>query len=284
MVFWAGILQAQMCVLDLQEELEKTEGIRAELRCCLPTASPDLPAFPSSPVGPRDSGLHPSPPVDVHGALGKESNGPEGENRKPAWPREGTPDSSPEWGPEEESIFFDNPLFLESPSSAPSVSEARFSWGFSDPCADVRTGPQSPQTLEPSPPGGSVPWELGREPDLGDSAVDPSGNTTLPFPVPTCRLHSSSWAVVGTTEGAPAAPPGQEESEVSRALGTIPRLCMGTRKEGPSSVVTRPRTLFPGAGAFGDPGAIAQKGRPSVAFRIRGNFTGAILSTEHDGN
>ncbi|XP_029087798.1 PH and SEC7 domain-containing protein 4 isoform X2 [Monodon monoceros] len=210
-VFWAGILQAQMCVLDLQEELEKTEGIRAELRCCLPTASPDLPAFPSSPVGPRDSGLHPSPPVDVHGASGEDSNGPEGENRKLAWPREGAPDSSPEWGPEEESIFFDNPLFLESPSSAPSVSEARFSWGFSDPCADVRTGPQSPQTLEPSSPGGSVPWELGREPDLGDSAVDPSGHTTPPFPVPTCRLHSSSWAVVGTTEG--AAPPGQEESE-----------------------------------------------------------------------
>ncbi|XP_067560515.1 PH and SEC7 domain-containing protein 4 isoform X1 [Pseudorca crassidens] len=212
-VFWAGILQAQMCVLDLQEELEKTEGIRAELRCCLPTASPDLPTFPSSPMGPRDSGLHRSTPVDVHGASGEESNRPEGENQKPAWPREGAPESSPEWGPEEESIFFDNPLFLESPSSAPSVSEARFSWGFSDPCTDVRTGPQSPQTLEPSPPGGSVPWELGREPDLGDSAVDPSGHTTPPFPVPTCRLHSSSWAVVGTTEGAPAAPPGQEESE-----------------------------------------------------------------------
>ncbi|XP_059883362.1 PH and SEC7 domain-containing protein 4 [Delphinus delphis] len=221
-VFWAGILQAQMCVLDLQEELEKTEGIRAELRCCLPTASPDLPTFPSSPMGPRDSGLHRSTPVDVHGASGEESNGPEGENRKPAWPREGAPESSPEWGPEEESIFFDNPLFLESPSSAPSVSEARFSWGFSDPCADVRTGPQSPQTLEPSPPGGSVPWELGREPDLGDSAVDPSGHTTPPCPVPTCRLHSSSWAVLGTTEGAPAAPPGQEESETPLGASLAP--------------------------------------------------------------
>ncbi|KAM9053906.1 PH and SEC7 domain-containing protein 4 isoform 4-T5 [Megaptera novaeangliae] len=212
-VFWAGILQAQMCVLDLEEELEKTEGIRAELRCCLPTASPDLPALRSSPAGPRDSGLHPSPPVDVHEASGEDSSGPEGENRNLAWPREGVPDLSPEWGPEEESIFFDNPVFLESPSLDPSVSEARFSWGFSDPCADVRTGPQSPQTLEPSPPGGSVLWELGSEPDLGDSTVDSSGHATPPFPVPTYRLHSSSWAVVGTTEGAPAAPPGQEESE-----------------------------------------------------------------------
>ncbi|XP_036729327.1 PH and SEC7 domain-containing protein 4 isoform X2 [Balaenoptera musculus] len=212
-VFWAGILQAQMCVLDLEEELEKTEGIRAELRCCLPTASPDLPALRSSPAGPRDSGLHPSPPVDVHEASGEDSSGPEGENRNPAWPREGVPDLSPEWGPEEESIFFDNPLFLESPSLDPSVSEARFSWGFSDPCADVRTGPQTPQTLEPSPPGGSVLWELGSEPDLGDSTVDASGHATPPFPVPTYRLHSSSWAVLGTAEGAPAAPPGQEESE-----------------------------------------------------------------------
>ena len=242
------------------------------------------PRFTLQPGGTPGLRPPPSPPVDVHEASGEDSSGPEGENRNPAWPREGVPDLSPEWGPEEESIFFDNPLFLESPSLDPSVSEARFSWGFSDPCADVRTGPQSPQTLEPSPPGGSVLWELGSEPDLGDSTVDSSGHATPPFPVPTYRLHSSSWAVVGTTEGAPAAPPGQEESEVSRALGTNPRLYVGTRKEGPSSVVTRTRTLFPDAGAFGDPGAIEQKVRSSVAFRIRGNFTVALMSTEHDGN
>ncbi|XP_057597418.1 PH and SEC7 domain-containing protein 4 isoform X2 [Hippopotamus amphibius kiboko] len=211
-VFWAGILQAQMCVLDLEEELEKTEELRAELRCCLPTAPANLPTYPSSPVGPRDSGLRPSPPVDVDGASGEDSSGPEEENQNPVWPKEGVPDASPEWGAEEESIFFDNPLFLESPGSDASAAEARFSWGFSDYCADVRTGPQSPQTPESPPSGGRVPWELGSEPDLGDSTADSSGHTTPPFPVPIYRLHSC-WSAVDATEAAPAPPPGQEERE-----------------------------------------------------------------------
>lgn len=214
-VFWAGILQAQMCVLDLEEELEKTEGLRAELRCCIPASPADLPTFPSSPVGPRNSGLLPSPPLDADEASGEDSSGPEGETQNPAWPREGTLDLSPEWSAEEESIFFDNPLFLESPGSDTSASETHFSWGFSDSYVDVRTGPQSPQTLEPPPLGGRVPWELGDEPDLGESTAESSGHTTPPFPVPTYRPHSFSWVVVDTPEGAPAAPSSQEETEVN---------------------------------------------------------------------
>ncbi|KAB0380578.1 hypothetical protein FD755_008362 [Muntiacus reevesi] len=194
-VFWVGILQAQMCVLDLEEELEKTEELRAELRCCIPAAPADLPTFPTSPVGPRNSGLLPSPPVDADEASGEDSSGPEGETQNPAWPREGTLDLSPEWSAEEESIFFDNPLFLESPCSNSSASETHFSWGFSDSYVDVRTGPQSPQTPEPPPPGGRVPWELGGEPDLGESTAESSGHTTPPFPVPTYRPHSFSWVV-----------------------------------------------------------------------------------------
>ncbi|KAJ1077739.1 hypothetical protein K5549_011066 [Capra hircus] len=220
-VFWAGILQAQMCVLDLEEELEKTEGLRAELRCCIPASPADLPTFPSSPVGPRNSGLLPSPPLDADEASGEDSSGPEGETQNPAWPREGTLDLSPEWSAEEESIFFDNPLFLESPCSDTSASETHFSWGFSDSYVDVRTGPQSPQTLEPPPLGGRVPWELGDEPDLGESTAESSGHTTPPFPVPTYRPHSFSWVVVDTPEGAPAAPSSQEETE-----------CLGTWTEG----------------------------------------------------
>ena len=122
---------------------------------------------------------------------------------------------SPEWSAEEESIFFDNPLFLESPCSDTSASETHFSWGFSDSYVDVRTGPQSPQTLEPPPLGGRVPWELGDEPDLGESTAESSGHTTPPFPVPTYRPHSFSWVVVDTPEGAPAAPSSQEETEVN---------------------------------------------------------------------
>ncbi|KAF0876541.1 PSD4 protein, partial [Crocuta crocuta] len=212
-VFWAGILQAQMCVLDLEEELEKTEGLRAELRCCLPTVPAELPSFPSSPAGPRGSGLNPSLPVEE--APGGDSSGPEGENQKPEWPREGRPDSSPEWGAEEESVFFDNPLFLESPCSDTSTSGARFSWGFSDSCTDMRPGPQCPESLELPPPGGGVAREPGGEPDLGDGTSDSSGHTTPPFPVPIYKPHFFSWAAADTTEGIPEAPSGGGESETS---------------------------------------------------------------------
>ncbi|XP_027479129.1 PH and SEC7 domain-containing protein 4 isoform X2 [Zalophus californianus] len=211
-VFWAGILQAQMCVLDLEEELEKTEGLRAELRCCLPAAPVELPPFPSSPAGPRSSGLHPRLPVEV--APGGDSSGPEGENQHSVWPREGGTDSSPEWGAEEESIFFDNPLFLESPCSDTSASGARFSWGFSDSRTDVRPEPQCRQIPEPPLAGGGVLWELDSEPGFGDGAADDSGHTTPSFPVPTYKPHSFSWTVEGeATKGTPEAPPDWGESE-----------------------------------------------------------------------
>uniref|UniRef100_A0A2K6GGJ9 PH and SEC7 domain-containing protein 4 n=1 Tax=Propithecus coquereli TaxID=379532 RepID=A0A2K6GGJ9_PROCO len=208
-VFWAGILQAQMCVLDLEEELEKTEGLRAELRCCIPTAPANLPG---------DVGLCPSPPEEEDS--GEDSSRPERGHQ--AWPREGTPSCSPEWDAEEESMFFSNPLFLESPCSETSASGERFSWGFSNSHTDVRTGPERPQTLEPPLPGGAVPWELGSELDLEDGTA--SGQSTPPFPVPVYKPHSSCWASVATAAGTPAAPPGQGKSETSLGdwLGPAP--------------------------------------------------------------
>ncbi|XP_023600129.1 PH and SEC7 domain-containing protein 4, partial [Myotis lucifugus] len=178
-VFWAGILQAQMCVLDLEEELEKTEGLRAELRSCIPTAPVDLPPFPSSPAAPLDPGPPASPPS------GEDSSRPEGESQTQVSPGEGTPDSSPEWGAEEESLFFDNPLFLESPCSDTSAPRERFSWGHPDSCADEDDDgrPESPQNLEPPLLLGRVPWGLGDEPDSGDSVSESSGHTTPPFPM-----------------------------------------------------------------------------------------------------
>lgn len=190
-VFWAGILQAQMCVLDLEEELEKTEGLKTRLRCCLPTSTPDLSG---------DTGLHPSPPTE--GDSGEDSSGPEGENQ--AWPREG---SSPEWGPEEESVFFDNPLFLESPASDISVSRECFSWGFPDSQADVKPGSDWPFPCD------SRPLELGNELDFGGSTAGSSGCTTPPFPVPPYKSHPFCWTSVATAEGTPTAPPAQEEGE-----------------------------------------------------------------------
>ncbi|KAL0620092.1 PH and SEC7 domain-containing protein 4 [Plecturocebus cupreus] len=198
-VFWAGILQAQMCVLDLEEELEKTEGLKAGLRCCLPSPPADLP---------RDTGLHSSPPEEEDS--GEDSSEPEGEGQ--AWLRERTPDSSPQWGAEEDSMFFSNPLFLESPCSENSASGERLSWGASDFHAGVRMGPESPVTLEPPVPGDMVLWELGSEPDLGDSAAT-SGCRTPPFPAPVYKPHSICWASVTAAEGAPAAPPAQGQGE-----------------------------------------------------------------------
>nr|XP_054534174.1 PH and SEC7 domain-containing protein 4 isoform X11 [Pan troglodytes] len=206
-VFWAGILQAQMCVLDLEEELEKTEGLKAGLKCCLPTPPVDLPG---------DTGLHSSPPENEDS--GEDSSEPEGEGQ--AWLREGTPDSSPQWGAEEESMFFSNPLFLASPCSENSASGECFSWGASDSHAGVRTGPESPATLEPPLPEDTVLWELESEPDLGDGAAI-SGHCTPPFPVPIYKPHSICWASVAAAEGAPAAPPGHGESEGDR-LGPAP--------------------------------------------------------------
>ncbi|XP_032208622.1 PH and SEC7 domain-containing protein 4 [Mustela erminea] len=234
-VFWAGILQAQMCVLDLEEELEKTEGLRAELRCCLPAAPVELPAFPSSPAGPQGSGLHPSSPVDdspVDEVPGGDSSGTEGENQHSLWPREGRTDSSPEWGAEEESLFFDNPLFLESPCSD-SASGARLSWGLSDSCMDGGPKPECPQILEPPLPGGGVLWELDSELDLGAGTADSSGHTTPPFPVPTYKPHSFSWPVVNeATKGTPEAPPdcGETETSLGDSLGPAPSAASGVDK------------------------------------------------------
>ncbi|XP_047378571.1 PH and SEC7 domain-containing protein 4 [Sciurus carolinensis] len=186
-VFWAGILQAQMCVLDLEEELEKAEGLRAGLRSCLPSSPPGLPGH---------GGLCPSQAAEEDS--GEDSSGPEGENR--AWPREGAADSSPEWGDEEQSVFFDNPLFLESPCSDAGASGECFSWGLPDSCVDARTRPDSPQTPEPLLPGGTGSWQLGREPDVGDSATATSGHATPPFPVPSYKPHPSCWASVPATQ------------------------------------------------------------------------------------
>ncbi|XP_032956781.1 PH and SEC7 domain-containing protein 4 isoform X3 [Rhinolophus ferrumequinum] len=212
-VFWAGILQAQMCVLDLEEELEKTEGLRAGLRSCLPMAPADLPPFSCSHASPRDLGLLPSPPVEE--VSGEDSSGPDGEDQDLVWPGKGMPGSSLEWGAEEESVFFDNPLFLESPCSD-SASGARFSWGTPDACAAM--GLDNPHTLEPPvlAPGDGAPWGLGEDPDGGESIADSSGHTTPPFSVPTYRSHS--WAVVDTTDQAPTAPPGDSETPLADGL------------------------------------------------------------------
>lgn len=238
-VFWAGILQAQMCVLDLEEELEKTEGLRAELRSCIPTAPVDLPPSLSSPAGPLDPGAFTS------SSLGENSSRPKGEIQTQLSPGEGTPDSSPEWGAEEESLFFDNPLFLESPCSETSTPRECCSWGHPNSCADKDDNGrlESPQSLKPPLLLGRVPWGLGDEPDSEDSVADSSGHTTPLFPVPTYKPHSFSWAETDTTQQAPAASPSLVGSKVSQALGTHPELGLELRRTGLALWLLSPDTL-----------------------------------------
>lgn len=195
-VFWAGILQAQMCVLDLEEELEKTEGLRAELRCCIPPPSKDL-------LG--DEGLSPSRPEEDEDS-GDDSSGPEEENQ--TWPREKIPGSSLEWGAEEDSIFFDNPLFLESPCSDTSTEGECFSWGYPNSHPDMKTWHQSPQTLDSPLQKGTGLWRQENELDLGSDTADHGGCSTPPFPVPSYKMHPC--LALGSTEGDPTVPPDQE--------------------------------------------------------------------------
>ncbi|KAL6070137.1 hypothetical protein STEG23_014735 [Scotinomys teguina] len=193
-VFWAGILQAQMCVLDLEEELEKTEGLRAELRCCIPPPSKDF-------LG--DVGLSPSlPKKDAE----SRDDSSESEEENQIWPRGQMPGSSPEWGAEEDSIFFDNPLFLESPVSNTSTEGECFSWGYPDSHADMK--PHRPQALDSPVQDGTGLWRPGSELDLGSNTADHSGCATPPFPVPSYKLHPC--LALGSTEGAPTVPPDQE--------------------------------------------------------------------------
>lgn len=195
-VFWAGILQAQMCVLDLEEELEKTEGLRAGLRCCIPPPSKDF-------LG--DVGLSPSQPKEDEDSE-DDSSGPEEENQ--TWPREKIPGSSPEWGAEEDSIFFDNPLFLESPCSDTSTEGECFSWGYPNSHPDMKTWHQSSQTLDSPLQEGSGFQRQGNELDLGSNTADYGGYSTPPFPVPSYKMHPC--LTLGSTEGTHTVPPDQE--------------------------------------------------------------------------
>nr|XP_021518678.1 PH and SEC7 domain-containing protein 4 isoform X3 [Meriones unguiculatus] len=204
-VFWAGILQAQMCVLDLEEELEKTEGLRAELRCCIPPSSKDFlgdvdlsPSLPTADEDPED-----------------DSSGPEEENQ--TWPKGQMPGSSPEWGAEEDSIFFDNPLFLESPCSDTSAEGECFSWGY----PDGKTWPHSPETLDSPLQEGTGLWRPGSELCLGSNTADHGGCTTPPFPVPPYKMHPCM--ALGSTEEAPTVPLDQkgEDSQTPQSLSDL---------------------------------------------------------------
>ncbi|XP_036603917.1 PH and SEC7 domain-containing protein 4 [Trichosurus vulpecula] len=193
-MFWAGILQAQMCVLDLEEELEKTDVFREELRRCIPSPM-ELPSF--SPCGQDSQDRGMGPRFSHVGEDSEEdSSGPEEEPRE--FPQDGSLTSPVEWGEEEESLFFDNPLFLESPTSVTSTHEEPC-WIFPVSDGEERTeqGSLEPETqwTQRSPlEGGRGSRNLENKPESVTEVADPSRETDPLYPVPTYKLHYQSWA------------------------------------------------------------------------------------------
>ncbi|XP_043842614.1 PH and SEC7 domain-containing protein 4 [Dromiciops gliroides] len=192
-MFWAGILQAQMCVLDLEEELEKTDVFREELRRCIPSPM-ELPDFSPSRQDSQDQGigLRSSHLADDSE---EDSSGLEEEPR--GFPQDEPLASPVEWGEEEESLFFDNPLFLESPTSVTSVPEEPV-WSFPVPDREegteqVRLEPETQWTQRLLLEGGGGSQNPESEPNSVAGVADPGREADPSYPVPTYKLHYESW-------------------------------------------------------------------------------------------
>ncbi|XP_072492890.1 PH and SEC7 domain-containing protein 4 [Notamacropus eugenii] len=192
-MFWAGILQAQMCVLDLEEELEKTDVFREELRRCIPSPV-ELPRFSPHGQDSQDQGIS-SRSLHMAADSEEDSSGPEEEPREVS---QIEPLSSPvEWGEEEESLFFDNPIFLESPTSVTSAHDEPF-WSFPVSDGEERTEqgslqPETQWTQRSLLEEGRGSWSLENKPESVVEVADPSRETDLLYPVPTYKLHYQSW-------------------------------------------------------------------------------------------
>ncbi|XP_007477647.2 PH and SEC7 domain-containing protein 4 [Monodelphis domestica] len=191
--FWAGILQAQMCVLDLEEELEKTDVFREELRRCIPSPM-ELPNFSPSGQASQDQSTGPRSLYMVDNSS-QDSSGPEEDQREI---QQDDPLGSPvEWGEEEESLFFDNPLFLESPTSVTGAPEES-SWSLPVSDGEERTEhcrfeseTQWSQRSLLEGRGGS--WDPENKPESVVGVADPGKETDPLYLVPTYKLHYQSW-------------------------------------------------------------------------------------------
>uniref|UniRef100_A0A6I8P8V0 PH and SEC7 domain-containing protein 4 n=1 Tax=Ornithorhynchus anatinus TaxID=9258 RepID=A0A6I8P8V0_ORNAN len=241
-MFWAGILQAQMCVLDLEEELEKTEGFREELRRCLSSSAkaPDSPRDPSPGAQPplnimEDSEEDASETEEGRGGCGEESEG-----------------LYPEWGEEEESLFFDNPIFLESPDSDVGVSEELLFWGPAEGEVDPGPAVKEEETPQGCPRMGSpgllqgepMAWHLETEQRRADTDAEPDSESPPPLPVPTYKSHFHSWPQEEPRFPATIPAPAAEVVEVrgGRGLAQLGGRRRGERRHLPALGPTLPAT------------------------------------------
>ncbi|XP_075767133.1 PH and SEC7 domain-containing protein 4-like isoform X2 [Pelodiscus sinensis] len=171
-LIWAGILQAQQCMLELQGALEKQEEPAAELS--------------SQAQGPEDA---PScGPATQSSQAWPVSCEPLGERTGLASSSEEEPEAGPGGQEEEEEesasseeeqhLFYNNPLFQESPRTGPSPCGS--------PAGGHGTAPEGTPVLG-APPEGEL-WHQGAEAEA-------------PGEVPAYTPHCGSWAPLLITEG-----------------------------------------------------------------------------------
>ncbi|XP_074054183.1 PH and SEC7 domain-containing protein 4 [Macrotis lagotis] len=275
--FWAGILQAQMCVLDLEEELEKTDVFREELRRCVPSPM-KLPDF--SPRGQESQDQDIGPRLS-HIADDSEEDCNELEKGHRESPQDECLSSPVEWGEEEESLFFDNPLFLESPTSVTSVPE-EVSWSFPVSYGEERTEQGRPEI--------KTKWihrSLDKEEESScdqenrpDSVfgIPDNGRETDPFySVPTYKLHYQSW-VKQDCPNVPASvssPVKVEEPLLAQNIHapqeTTELPCSGdtqlSSSEETSPGETNAETVLPAPGSWIEPASFQKPDSPRVGFR-----------------
>ncbi|EMP26279.1 PH and SEC7 domain-containing protein 4 [Chelonia mydas] len=265
-LFWAGILQAQLCVLDLQGELEKQEEPVAELsswsrgpedaQSCAPTAQ----GLPISwePLDERATGA---------------SDSDDGQEAGPGRQEEESLSSEEEEGEEEEEqcLFYNNPLFQESLGpTGPSPSDGPALWSTAE-GYHAGSSDETYRAPQDEPVSGSQREEVLWCP-LAE-ADEPGAEDEVPCDVPAYTMHCSTWAPLVITERdidgsrsmaedleAPARPPDQ------LADGAVCRppvlLCSVESAEGKPDGAAQGQEMEELSPAPGDEPVLEEEGRP----------------------
>lgn len=184
-LFWASILQAQMCVLDLQGEIDKQKETET-----IPCLSPE-----EMPATPAPQGL-----TESHEPLLLDSDSEESEDLSERLEEEEV--SSEEEDEEVEYLFYNNPLFQESPHPTRTTSfEGQTSWSFPDGRAQVEDeeGTLDSGLVSQKQDDALVcQTSVATSPETPDS---PSLPELTPGLIPTYMPHYRSFSPLVITEG-----------------------------------------------------------------------------------
>ncbi|CAM4685490.1 unnamed protein product [Lepidochelys olivacea] len=189
-LFWAGILQAQLCVLDLQGELEKQEEPVAELSSW--SQGPEN----AQRCSPTAQGLPISwEPLDERATAASDSD--DGQEAGPGRQEEESL-SSEEEEEEEQCLFYNNPLFQESPCpTGPSPSDGPALWSTAE-GYHAGSSDETHRAPQDEPVSGSQREEVLWCP-LAE-ADEPGAEDEVPCDVPAYTIHCSTWAPLVITE------------------------------------------------------------------------------------